>query len=298
MAIVMQLSLVAILLVVLSASAGVGSAASHRGYYAALCMYRSTKCKYRTAGRTNWQCGGFRSARSQPPGCRKLACSWCSTRRNNRRCNTGPLKTICSSSNPNPNPYQPPKAGCTWYGSSSVVIDLSQVTPASGWTRTSRSGYNGLVYEKNKVHGIDPPGQRGRMCFKVHVKVSGNYFFAALSYAPHNTEHNDMWVNSPDKGFALWQYNKFWRFATGSEWLKAYQNNGVKGMSVSLKTKDFDGHRFIVPNVRAGQTFRICISGRSYKYEVYRLYLVRCYGIFCKGFPMEDLTKYQPATCT
>lgn len=313
-----RISLVAILAVVLSASASVGAAQSKRAYYAAVCMARSSKCLYRTARRTNWQCGGFRSARTQPPGCRTLACSWCTSHRNQYPCNVSPLRNICRHRStpyypprprnpPKPSPYSPPRrptrprhprSGCTWYGSDSVVIDLSQVTPAEGWSKVSRSGFNGLIYEKNKVHGIDRPGARGKMCFNVHTKASGNYFFAALSYAPHNTEHNDMWVNSPDLGFQLWQRRKLWRYAGPEEWLKAYQNNGNKGMSVSLKTKDFDGHRFIVPNVQAGKTFRVCISGRSYKYEVYRLYLIKCTGLYCTGLPMMDLGRYSPSTCT
>lgn len=106
-----------------------------------------------------------------------------------------------------------------------------------------------------------------------------------------------MWVNSPDHGFELWQFGKYWRNAGTKEWLKAYQNNGVKGLIDQLKTKDFDGHRFIIPKVKKGQMFRVCISGRSYRYEVFKLFVFKCYGNTCHGVPLHGLQNRNPTQC-
>lgn len=298
-------------------------------YHAAKCLAEGTRCTSQIAQKSD-TCLPSRRPREQPAKCRRLACLWCELKgkRALYPCNELPLTSLCDEGSvtrptpspkpiassprpvrrsPSPRPARSPSppqtkgANCVWTAntpSNSIVIDLSAVArPASGWTRTSRSGFSGLVYEKSKNGGIDPAGKKGVMCFNVRASSSGNYFFAALSYAPHPTEHNDMWVNSPTYGFELWQANKKWRNASTKEWLKAYQNNGNKGLSVSLKTKDFDGHRFIVPNVVAGQDFRICMSGRSYKYEVFRLYLVKCSGDFCKGRPITDLQQRPVSKC-
>lgn len=309
-----------------------GSAAGSR-YHAAKCLEEARKCSAETAEKSGNACKASLRAREQSNKCRRLACQWCELKgkREIYPCKKPILRSICfgetrmrKSPNPQPNdeqqprparsprpPYNPSprparsprppaanRAKCVWTSSSRVVIDLGTIpTVARGWTRTSRGGYSGLIYEKSKNRGIDSAGKKGVMCFNIRVDSPGNYFFAALSYAPHHTEHNDMWVNSPSQGFELWQANKKWRDASTTQWLKAYQNNGPKGLSVSLKTKDHDGHRFIVPDVPKDRVFRMCISGRSYKYEVYRLYLVKCSGVFCTGRPMTNLQSLPVSKC-
>lgn len=189
---------------------------------------------------------------------------------------------------------------CVWRPNAKgteIVIDLGRTRPPTGWTCLRRGNLLGWIYERNKNLGIDWKGARGRMCFRILPKLSGNYYFSALSYAPHNTEHNDMWVNSPDKGFELWQFGRYWRNAGTNEWLKAYQNNGVKGLIDQLKTKDFDGHRFVVPNVKQNEVFRVCISGRSYRYEVYKLFVFKCFGNNCRGVPLHGLQNRKSTQC-
>lgn len=149
--------------------------------------------------------------------------------------------------------------------------------PAKGWTPIRRGNFRGLVYEKSKGGGIDLPGKHGKMCFKIRPKYSGSYFYTAVSYAEHWTEHNDLWTMS-SKGFHHYKWNSpRKKFVSGPQaWLKGYQNNGPAGMSGTLSTKDHDSHIFIIPNVVAGKRFTLCISGRSYRYEVFRLLLVHC----------------------
>lgn len=135
------------------------------------------------------------------------------------------------------------------------------------------------------------------MCFKVKAPSSGKYYLTAVSYAPHPTEHNDVWVET-SKGFELWQNGKYRRYEPPGKWTKAYQNNGKKGLSEMWKTIDFDGHRFIVPNVKAWQTFKVCIAGRSKKYEIFQILLIKCSGKkYCQGGIMKDLFHFKPSKC-
>lgn len=190
-------------------------------------------------------------------------------------------------------------ANCVWQmRGNDIVVDLDKVRPPQGWTCIKRGPFRGWIYEKSKNLGIDPAGQLGKQCFTVRPEKDGDYTFTAMSYSPHGSEHNDMWVNSPDYGFALWKFGTFWKTVGPNRWLKAYQNNGPRGIIDQLKTKDFDGHRFIIPNVQKGKNFRVCISGRSYKYEVYRIYVIKCYGIICTGVPLKNLIENrQPTQC-
>lgn len=166
-----------------------------------------------------------------------------------------------------------------------------------------RDGLTGLVYEPTKNLGIDFRGVKGKLCFNIHVKLPGGYYLTALSYAPHNTEHNDMWVRS-SLGFELWKGGRngtLGGVVKPREWRKAYQNYGTRGISDDLKTIDFNGHRFIIPvaEKKEGERFQVCVSGRSYRYEVFRLILVKCKGVVCTGgaWVLQDLRQRPVSPC-
>lgn len=218
--------------------------------------------------------------------CKKIA-AFCKTRTGSSNFNlTPPVKG-------SPSPKY--KHGCTWTGApgdSSIVIGLGKVKPQGGWVHVSRAGYHGLMFKTSPAPGISPKGMYGKYCFSVKAPVSGKYYMSVVSYAPHVTEHNDAWFAS-DKGFELWKRedNRFYRQnAAPMEWLKGYQNFGTKGNGIAhhLKTIDFNGHRFIVPNVEKDKPFKVCMSGRSRKYEVFRIVLVKCSGDYCKGKIMDE----------
>lgn len=186
---------------------------------------------------------------------------------------------------------------CVWQGDDSATVNLDAVIPAKGWSVAERDGLTGLVYEKNKNMGIDQPGL-GVMCFPVRVQQAGDYFLTAVSYAPHHTEHNDDWM-AVSKELRLWRINgkKFFT-KPPMTYLKAYQNNGIKGMSTEMKTKDHDGHRFIIMDVGAGEKFEVCMAGRSYRYEVYRLVMKKCGdGDECKGGNLENVMDVPLSQC-
>lgn len=186
---------------------------------------------------------------------------------------------------------------CVWTGSkNSIVIDLGKVALSKGWVRSFRNGMSGIMFMKSPYRGISPKGMIGKMCFSVRAPLSGMYYMTAVSYAPHPTEHNDVWVET-SKGFELWQHGRRGPNASPGSWLKAYQNKGTNGMSEDFKTIDFNGHRFLVPNVVKGQTFRVCLAGRSLKYELYKMVLTKCGGMMCKGGIMTNMMNMKSSRC-
>lgn len=188
--------------------------------------------------------------------------------------------------------------GCVWTGDGDkIVIDLGKVPLPTGWDRCRRNGKTGMIFNRSPAKHISPPGRYGKVCFKVKPPMSGTYYFTGVTYAPHHTEHNDVWVES-GYGFELWQRGRKNQYVQPGKWLKAYQNNGHrKGMAETLSTIDFNSHRFLIPNVVKGQTFNVCLSGRSKKYEVYQLVLIRCSGMLCKGYITSGLLNMAPSKC-
>lgn len=207
--------------------------------------------------------------------------------------------TISISPSVSPATPTPVPSGCVWTnpGGDDVVIDLSRVAPASGWMPCYRAGYPGLIYKQHRNRGIDKKGEQGVMCFDVQAPMSGTYFLTALSYAPHNTEHNDVWVSS-SKGFDLWRRGVKHSFVKPGIWRKAYQNFGTRGIAQFFKTIDFNGHRFLIPDVEKDETFQVCLSGRSYRYEMFRLALIKCEGVFCTGGVYKDIESRAPGVCS
>lgn len=188
---------------------------------------------------------------------------------------------------------------CVWTGEdgdNKVVIDLGRVPLADGWDRVRRGEHRGIIFNRSPARGISPAGKYGKMCFQVRAPMDGGYYFTAISYAPHNTEHNDVWVES-DYGFNLVKWGVQGLYAEPGKWLKAYQNNGKKGMSEMFKTVDHNGHRFIISGVKRNRAFRVCMAGRSKKYEMYQLILVKCEDMYCKGGIMKGLFDMKASKC-
>lgn len=248
-------------------------------------------------------------------------CKW-DSRQNHKLCASSVFRTVCASrdhvENSSPEPYSIPIAtaqsfptpsgdyieftpvavsaghkkpkfskplrNCIWSSNlkGGYVIDLGKFSPLAGWKPSSRDGFQGLVYRPNKNGGIDGPKHFGNICAQLKVHKPGTYYFSVLSYAKHFTEHNDAWFKC-SKGFSLWRNGKFWKRSSPGEWLKGYQNNGRRSMSTELKTKDFEGHRFLVETNNEEERVEICISGRSYQFELYRLYLLPCQKQVCIG---------------
>lgn len=240
---------------------------------------------------------------SQPKACHKITCHYCNQKNRRRKniCNSIKWGNVCSFVKQSEKliskrPLIRMGKGCTWNAhNDAIVIPLARVpNRGTGWTFIRRDGLDGLIYEKNLGMGIDNPGKKGLMCFPVRAWSDGSYYMSAVSYAPHVTEHNDVWVQS-SKPIGLWQGGRLWRTARNWEWLKAYQND--VGWSIDFKTKDFDGHQFVIKDVGANEKFFVCLSGRSYKYEMYRLVIAKCKGGSCNGNVMGGIRNFEESRC-
>lgn len=132
---------------------------------------------------------------------------------------------------------------------------------------------SGVVFRPDKNHGIVKPGAEGVMCFPVKPSMAGDYYLTAVSAAPDRTENNDMWIKS-SKPLTL--VKKGSPRSGNTDWYKGYQNNGSYKIADHLSTIDRNGHYFVVPGVRANERFTICMAGRSYRYEVFKIVLTKC----------------------
>ncbi|CAN8063544.1 unnamed protein product [Agarophyton chilense] len=188
-------------------------------------------------------------------------------------------------------------SGCTYTGTDRVTISLGSVTPADGWVRKNRDGMSGLVFRPDKNHGILKPGLEGVMCFAVRLEIPGDYHLTAVSAAPDRTENNDMWIKS-SKPLTLIRNGVVQNGNT--DWYKGYQNDGGNKIADHLKTVDNRGHDFVVTNVRANENFNICISGRSYRYEVFKIILNQCGSARCLSgsSPRGSLLDSTPSLCS
>ena len=170
---------------------------------------------------------------------------------------------------------------CTYVGHNQIVVDLGNVASADGWTPVTREGLGGLVYRSDLNEGVVRPS--GAMCFPMKVERAGDYYLTAATYAPHRTENNDFWIRAT-KPLRMWKRggNTFFDSDAG-RYVKAYQNDGASGISVRMFSKDHDPHRIIVRDVAANESFTVCVAGRSFRYEVYRVALMRCFKDICTG---------------
>lgn len=304
-------------------------------FFAVSCIIRSTNCTPFYVRFSGNRCVARTRRLRQPRACVQYACDWCLQykkrassfpckrrniahtclkytqgyfdRRQTPRPTPAPTRRPAPTSTPTstPKPSPPPKwknhfGHCTWQGRNNhIVVDLGKVPLRGVWDRVTRNGMKGIKFVRSPHAIISPRGKYGKMCFKLRAPMTGSYYMSAVSYAPHVTEHNDVWVAS-SKGFVLRKRYAPPRYAPPGTWLKAYQNNGKKGMSEHFKTIDFNGHRFIIPGVKKGEVFKVCIAGRSKLYEMFRLVFVKCWGKYCQGGIMYGnmLFDLQPSACT
>lgn len=277
------------------------SSARGNGYDSAWCISRANTC-YRALARKSSGCMPFVWPMEQPSACKSSACFYCKSR-SSYPCGTISIKKVCKFPSSPPKTMKkptysapsPPKGGkgmCGYHSKTSrggiaIVVNMGSLPAKGGWARISRNGLSGLIYRPDRGGGRDSAGKKGMYCFPMMTSMSGDYQLTSVSYTPHMTEHNDMWIRS-SLGFSMWYEGRYWKSAGPKEWLKAYQN--VPGrMADYLHTKDHDPHKFIIKNVKAWKKFELCISGRSYRYEVYRLVLKKCKGKECSGFPIPNL---------
>lgn len=186
-----------------------------------------------------------------------------------------------------PKPRRIPRArrssrGCVFRGRyGHVVIPAPSGRYRYPWVRHGMC----LVWKPNKSGAsIDRPGS-GEICYRFRVDKSSTYYLTADTRAPHVTEHNDLWILF-NRGLRLYKVesNRYWKWGKYYfNWLKGYQNLGGMKYANMLRTIDFNGHQFETSYLRRGETYKVCISGRSSKYYVCNLHLVACKGKWCRN---------------
>lgn len=272
---------------------------SNLGMYAARCIAASMQCGEWMAVRSS-VCKAKIPAYKQSTECFESGCQWCyawPARFNTFPCTSWRIRNLCPkkvdetemrpgktpASTPKPGPEVPPVGGLYPKGcvhmadSTSVVVDLGRVRLVDEWSRVRLFGMNGIVWRKgNDSEGIDSWNQ-GVMCFPMRAKQAGKYALVAVTLSPSGKgEHNDCYARS-SKGFEFWQWGKKYpEDGSSRRWFKAYQNAPDGEVGDNFKHIDGDGHKFLIPNVGAGEKFEVCISGRSSKFHMFKLAVVKC----------------------
>lgn len=299
---------VSIAFVLLSSLVLQALAQSPDNYYAAQCTGEGPRCIPWTAGSSR-VCFPYRWMSAQPRNCIQAACNYCyfGDRRYSaqicrrlaiyKNCFNGQAPTRpapapkrpaapAPPAPPAPRP-QPPRPqprpaggpGCAFRADGDkIVIPTWAMGAGNGW---NRNGDGSITWKAGGGGGIDRMGS-GQVCSNIKVKVDGQYYFTAVTRAPHGTEHNDGWFRFSG-GFQL--YKPGGRTINGnSGWYKGYQNRGGNRMADYLVTIDFNGHQFITNYLTTSGTYQVCISGRSTRFTVYSLVFVRCSGSSCSRF--------------
>ena len=127
----------------------------------------------------------------------------------------------------------------------------------------------------DKGHGIYQPDGGSPFCVDVRPDIDGTYYLSAVTAAPHGTEHNDLWLRFPT-GVYRYRPQRGSIRAPSSNWLKGYQNEGQEVQTDYLLNVNHDGHQFVTTPLRAGQTYSLCVAGRSTMFEIFKLTMVVC----------------------
>lgn len=159
-----------------------------------------------------------------------------------------------------------------------VVMCLSKVQPQSSWTRKG----TGLIWKANVDNEIDPPGL-GEICINFKVPKTGTYYVTAITSAPRKSDNNDLWIKL-DAGLRLLHAKSLKLHSSGHDYFKGYQNLGENIKADILSSVDRNPHIFVSKEMKGGATEKLCISGRSSRFTVYKIVLVRCSGEECDRY--------------
>lgn len=247
---------------------------------AAECVAKQDLCASHVA-KSSVHCKEETFVERQSRRCRNAACKYCTwpSSKNDIACYSWAIRHWCASFpgvqnsqvlrpgwTPRRDLYQ-----CTWHGRDmKLVVDLNFFKAWGEWTKNG----DGLEWKRYQSEGIDKPGS-GEMCFKFVVPEDGYYYFTGLTSAPHPTDHNDLWVRLP-KGIRLYKGRTHRYRTTATKYIKAYQNMGENRINNILSTIDHNPHYFVSEKLLRNETNSLCISGRSSRFTVYKLVLVKC----------------------
>lgn len=195
-----------------------------------------------------------------------------------------------------------------------IVMDTEQRGPGGGWEFDNRlQGYQGsgyLVYKPNSDFGgaeKKPKNMNDERIktYSFKVNTPGRYRVVIRSAAPHNTEHNDVFMALPESGaykrkHGAWSdltwpldVNTDWgAWVDEANWFKVYQNSGGLKWHYGGKTVDFNGHDIITRELTPGVTYTVRMCGRSTKFNVDRIALYHCVEEKCN----DNSARFHQAT--
>lgn len=188
-----------------------------------------------------------------------------------------------------PRGWRPPKSrtgSCVRRGIHGRVSIPAGYTNAVRWPWARARSGRCLVWKPNKAaHTVDSAG-KGVICYEFTVDKASTYYFTMTSHAPHPVDFNDVWVKFMNGGFRRRKPGTD-KFMGGFQWgwLKAYQNKGGMKRANEIFTVDFNGHQFETPKLVPRKVYKVCLAGRSSKFEICKLHFASCNGWSCNRGP-------------
>lgn len=277
--------------------------AGYSDYDAAKCVSEGGGCSGWRAEKAKHWCRAGRSPHDQDPCCKHKACEWCRSHSYTGFCHSGEIKGVCgngwgnyhqcqqghTTNNNNNNgggnggssngghylqQSRSGGGGCVWkmgYGKNNLVIN-----PSGSAQGQWQESWNGITYKPGDYnpHQIDGQGSSA-ITYRFQVNQGGSYYVTARSTAAAHTEHNDVWLKC-NAGLKLVSMAHRGTSGYNYGYIKAYQNE-FSG-SMTLYSKDHDPHQIVTGHLNPGQTYELTISGRSTRFKIERLVLVRCQG--------------------
>eukprot|EP00173_Palmaria_palmata_P005338 Plantae.Rhodophyta-Palmaria_palmata.ctg9275.p1 GENE.Plantae.Rhodophyta-Palmaria_palmata.ctg9275~~Plantae.Rhodophyta-Palmaria_palmata.ctg9275.p1 ORF type:complete len:234 (+),score=26.70 Plantae.Rhodophyta-Palmaria_palmata.ctg9275:27-704(+) len=174
-------------------------------------------------------------------------------------------------------------SSCIWtQGDSNNVVISTAGSASNDW----RAEGDGIVYKPwnfNPGH-IDPEGS-SPITFRFNLTQPGEYYITAKSIAQDHTEFNDFWLRFSE-GMRMTRLDGTNELNT-TGWRKAYQNDFVS--ESTIYTVDHDPHQFqTLKSLEANKTYEIEIAGRSTRFYLEKLLLVKCHESCLKWEPVME----------
>lgn len=245
-------------------------------YSAADCCGLGLRCKRVLADQSKL-CRPRKWMTGQSNACQAAACYYC-TKRNSQGyyinrglhvCRKAPIRLNCFSAKSG-------KRCRTTVGRNGKIVIPAWRVPSRGQWRRAFSA-SAIEWKPNGGGGIDEPWNGNPVCMRFVPDISALYYFTVISSSPHVTEHNDAWFRmSSPPGFYRYQPRTGSVLPSSTAWFKGYQNEGDGKQANYILNVDYNGHQFVTPLLTKGNTYSICVAGRSTRYKIFKFVFVAC----------------------
>lgn len=290
----------------------VGYSVTNKNYNAAVCCSKGVNCSVKYA-RLSVTCVRGKRMAEQAKECQMDACAHCaeSMRRLEGVCRTAVLRQKCMGLPPlvmlrkmRETPKTPGKKLCSfgpvWNGGGKIVVGFSDMKVKGNW---SENPDGSRTWKKGGGKGIDKKGV-GAICVPFKPAISGNYYFTAMTSAPHPHDHNDAWFKFSTSVKLYRPHSETILGGKANTWYKGFQNEGKGVQAKYILTVDNNGHQFVLPSLRKNKRYWMCVSGRSTRFVLRKLVLIKCQGNAVTGcnrfspFMTQALRALPPSKCT